>query len=83
MSARPSASRIERSRRQGATVYLKLSGIDTPEEIAPLRGEYLQLPEQERPQLDAGEFFQSDILGLSVETTAGVRLGVYAMPRPL
>lgn len=67
--------RVERSRWQNRVVYVKLSGIDTPEAVAALRGRYLELPEAERAPLQTNEYYQSDIIGLAVETVAGVALG--------
>jgi 16S rRNA processing protein RimM len=69
------ARRVERSRWQRRIVYVKLSGIDTPEAIAALRGWYLELPEEERATLAPGEYFLSDIIGLAVETVEGAPLG--------
>lgn len=67
--------RIQRSRWQGRVAYVKLTGINSPEAVAELRGQYLQVPESERTSLPADEYYQSDILGLRVETTAGAELG--------
>ncbi len=66
---------VQRSRWQGRTVYLKLTGINSSEDVAALRGEYLEVPEAERSDLPPDQYFQSDIIGLAVETTAGVSLG--------
>lgn len=67
--------RVQRSRWQGKTVYIKLTGINTPEDVAKLRGHYLELPEQARATPGTGVYFQSDIVGLRVETAAGEPLG--------
>jgi 16S rRNA processing protein RimM len=70
---------IQRSRwTERGVVVLKLSGIDTPEQVAALRGEYLQVPEADRPSLPEGEYYQDDLLGLSVRTTTGEDLGTVA-----
>jgi 16S rRNA processing protein RimM len=67
---------VERSRfNERGVVIVKLSGIDTPEQVAPLRGEYLQIPEAERAALPEGEFYSDDLLGLTVRTTDGRELG--------
>ena len=57
------------------TVVLKLSGIDAPEQVAALRGEFLQVPESTRPPLPEGEYYRDDLLGLAVRTTGGDDLG--------
>lgn len=67
--------RVERSRRQNRVVFLKLEGIESPEAIAPLRGCFLELPEAARAALEPGAYYQSDIIGLAVETTSGAPLG--------
>lgn len=66
---------VEHSRWQRSIVYLKLRGIDTAEDVAPLRGFPLEVPEAERAELPADEYFQSDLIGLRVLTTAGEDLG--------
>jgi 16S rRNA processing protein RimM len=66
---------VQRSRWQGRTVYLKLTGINSSEDVGEVRGQYLEVPEADRADLPPDEYFQSDIIGLSVETTAGAPLG--------
>lgn len=67
--------RVERSRQVERTVVVKLTGIDTPEAAAAFRGQYLQVPESDRPPLPEGEFYRADIIGLAVVTTGGEVLG--------
>ncbi|MHB8574969.1 MAG: ribosome maturation factor RimM [Dehalococcoidia bacterium] len=67
--------RIERSRRQGKFVIVKLTGIDTPEAIAELRGQFIEVPEGERIALSPDVYYQSDVVGLRVHTLAGADLG--------
>ncbi|HLZ70483.1 MAG TPA: ribosome maturation factor RimM [Dehalococcoidia bacterium] len=66
---------VERSRWQRGIVFVKLTGIDRPEAVAQVRGYPLELPEAERAELGANEFYQSDILGLRVLTSGGEELG--------
>ncbi len=66
---------VEHSRWQRGTVYLKLHGIDSLGDVAPLRGFPLEVPETERAELPADEYFQSDLIGLRVVTTGGEELG--------
>jgi 16S rRNA processing protein RimM len=56
---------------------LKFAGVDSIEQADVFRGAELWVPEAERGALPAGEFFESDLVGLSVvdAATAGV-LGV-------
>ena len=67
---------IERSRfNERGVAILKLSGIDTPEQLAPLRGEYVQIRETERVELPADEYYSDDLIGLAVRTADGRALG--------
>jgi 16S rRNA processing protein RimM len=67
--------KVQHSRWQGPHVILKLSGIATPEAVALLRGFLLELPESLRTELPPGEFYRSDIEGMTVVTAAGEELG--------
>jgi 16S rRNA processing protein RimM len=69
------ARKIEASRRHKRTLLLKLTGIDAREEIAPLRGEYLQVPESELAPLGEGEYYRYQLVGLRVVSTEGEELG--------
>ena len=56
---------------------LKFAGVDSIEQADVFRGAELWVPEVERGALPAGEFFQSDLVGLSVIDAATARpLGV-------
>jgi len=56
-------------------VYVKLTGINSPEAVAELRGQFLEVAESARSPLDDDQYYRSDILGLNVETTTGERIG--------
>ena len=75
VTLRGAVHRIEASRRHKNTVLLKLSGITTPDEIAPLRGEYLQVPETDLAPLPEGEYYRYQLIGLRVVSTEGEELG--------
>jgi 16S rRNA processing protein RimM len=66
---------VQRSRWQGRMVYVKLSGIASADAVAKLRGQYLEVPEAERIQLDPEQYYRSDIIGLAVATADGRDLG--------
>ena len=70
--------RIQSSRWQGSHVYVKLTGINSPEAVAELRGQFLEVAESARSALDDDQYYRSDILGLDVETTTGERIGTVA-----
>ena len=69
---------IESSRRHKGAVLLKLTGIDTPEEVAGYRGEYLQVPKADLAALDEGEYYRYELIGLRVVSTEGEELGEIA-----
>jgi 16S rRNA processing protein RimM len=58
-------------------MLLKFRGIDSIEDAEPWRGAEVRIPRSERVQLDAGEFFLSDLTGCEVvERGTGQSLGV-------
>lgn len=66
---------IVRRRWGGNYVFVKLAGIDTPEQVAQVRGAFFEVPEGERLPPPPDVFFQSDIIGMAVVTTDGRALG--------
>lgn len=63
--------------------YLKLSGVDSPEQAKLLQWKYVEAKD-EKPKLEMGEYLTNDLIGLRVETENGELLGkvddVLAMP---
>jgi 16S rRNA processing protein RimM len=55
---------------------LKLEGINTPEEAEKLRGQLVQVPIAEAWPLEEGAYYEYQIIGLPVRTTAGRDLGI-------
>ena len=78
VALRATVREIESSRRHKGAVLLKLAGIDTPEDVAGYRGEYLQLPEGDLAALDEGEYYRYELIGLRVVSTEGEELGEIA-----
>ena len=66
---------VQRSRRRGRFLYLKLSGIDHRQAAEAIRGHYLQLPETELDPLAEGEYYRFQLIGLAVRSTEGEALG--------
>ncbi len=66
---------IESSRPHKGAVLLRLSGIDTPEEVAGYRGEYLLVQESDLEELGEGEYYRYELIGLRVVSTEGEELG--------
>ncbi|MDI6870331.1 MAG: ribosome maturation factor RimM [Bacillota bacterium] len=66
---------VERARRQGRLVLLKLAGVDSVEAAESLRGRLLFVPRQEVVPLPEGRFYVFDLVGLLVVTEDGAPLG--------
>lgn len=60
---------------QNGRVVLKFSGYDTIESAKSLVGYELGLPEEERVKLSAGEFYDWELEGCSVEIQGGSAIG--------
>ncbi len=56
-------------------VLLKLNGIDTPEKAGLLKGAEIGVDRCDLPDLQEGEYFWADLIGLEVLTSAGQLLG--------
>ena len=66
---------IAASRWTGDRVYLTVLGIDDRETAETLRGELVEIPDQQRPPADQGLYYVDDIEGLAVSDIAGRDLG--------
>jgi len=66
---------IEACRWDRGRLYLRLPGIDSAEAAAALRHRLLEIPEREVKPLADGQYYQFQIVGLPVRTTAGLPLG--------
>ena len=62
--------------RQGKTLIGKLEGVVDRDAALAVHGTRLAVARAELPSLEADEFYWSDLLGLTVRTTADKRLGV-------
>ena len=68
--------RIERVRRHGDVLLLKLEGIDDRTRAETLRRRRLWVPYSQRHPLPPNTFYVDDLRGLPVEKADGTRLGV-------
>jgi 16S rRNA processing protein RimM len=71
----PVKVRIEAARIHNKFVLIKLAGFDDRDAADSLRGELLQIPEEEGLPLAEGEYYLYQLLGLSVFTEQGEQLG--------
>ncbi len=56
-------------------VILKLKGYNDINEVEALKGAELYIPREEGAELEDGEYYIADIIGMDVVTDDGVRLG--------
>lgn len=61
---------------QGKAVIAQLSGINDRDQAARLMGWEIFVTPEQLPVPAQGEYYWSDLIGLKVETTLGVQLGV-------
>lgn len=66
---------IERSKKAGRFLSLKLAGIESREDARPLQGAYLEALETNLQSLGEGEYYRFQLLGLAVRSSAGRNLG--------
>lgn len=65
-------------RESGRKLIAKLKGVDDRDAAADLAGAIIAVPRSELPELDADDFYWTDLEGLEVRNTAGDRLGTVA-----
>lgn len=66
---------VEHARLHSRFAVFKFAGFDTPESVAKLRGEVVQIPAQEAAPLRKGQYYHHEIIGLNVITTDGEPVG--------
>lgn len=68
--------RVENGRRQAKTVIAKLQGVDDRDAARQLIGALIAITPDQLPQLEQGEYYWRDLIGMRVINTEGVELGV-------
>ena len=66
---------IKRAKAHRSLVLLKLIGLTTRGAAEALRGKEVMVNREDLPEPDEGEYYQADLIGLSVVTVSGVLLG--------
>lgn len=69
------AYKVRLSRQLAPSLLLQLEGVNTRIGAAALGGRYLEVPEEELAELEEGEYYRFEIVGLDVVDSAGARLG--------
>jgi 16S rRNA processing protein RimM len=72
---RPRAYEVLEAIPQPPRLILKLKGIEKVEEAEPLIGKEIFIKREALLELEKGEYYWMDILGMEVETQAGKRIG--------
>ncbi len=67
--------KVERVRWQKGQPVLKLSAVDDRDHAESLRGRYLRVPGSHLAELEEGEFYLFQLMGLEVVTDGGRQLG--------
>jgi len=67
---------VEWSREGQPGLVVKLRGIDNRTLAELFRGRYLEVPEDRMRELEAGRFYYRQVVGLTVVTQSGRRVGV-------
>jgi 16S rRNA processing protein RimM len=71
----PQPLRVESARLHKNFILLKLAGYDSREQVERLRGQWLQVPEEEAIPLEEGEYFLYQLIGLQLFQDTGLFLG--------
>ncbi len=71
-----SERRVEWSREGQPGLVIKLQGIDNRTMAELFRGRYLEVPDEQMRALEPGRFYHRQLIGLTVQTNSGLRLGV-------
>ena len=66
---------VAEGRRHGNAVAVRLVGCEDRDRAVALTGAVVAIDRAQLPRLDHGEFYWSDLEGLEVVDTAGIRLG--------
>lgn len=72
------AFQVERARLHSGFAVMKFAGWETPEMVAKLRGQAIQVSIDDAASLREGQYFHHQIIGLPVFTTGGEELGAVA-----
>ncbi len=70
------ALQLTHCRHHNEGLLLTFQGLSTPEEVGLLRNQLLYVRADDRPPLEEGEFYQHQLINLSVVNDAGEPIGV-------
>ncbi|HSQ88670.1 ribosome maturation factor RimM [Romboutsia sp.] len=67
---------VEKVRYKGNMVIMKIKGIDRVEDAEKLKNKFMYVSREDSRELQEGEFFISDMIGMDVYTVDGEHIGV-------
>jgi len=67
---------VEKIKVKGKFAFVKLKGIDSPEEVRKYSGRFLEVTEDMLAPLEEGEFYFQEVEGLDLESSDGNLLGI-------
>ena len=67
--------RLVKSRQHREGLLITFEGLSTPEEASQFRNQIVYVRTEDRPPLEAGEYYHHQLIGLSVSTVEGESLG--------
>ena len=68
-------ARLDEARVHGKGIVAKFAGCDDRDAAALMRGQAIAIRREQLPAAEEGEYYWVDLVGLRVETLAGVELG--------
>ncbi len=66
---------VNRMREHGDSYVVGFEALTTPEDAAAFRGGLIKIPRDQTPPLPAGQYYESDLVGLQVRSEQGQPLG--------
>ncbi len=70
------ATVVNRVREDRGFYVLGLEALSTPEEAARFRGGFIKIPRDQAPPLPDGQYYEFDLIGMTVLDETGVVLGI-------
>lgn len=67
---------VEKVRYKGDMVIMKIKGIDKVEDAEKLKNKFMYVSREDSRELEEGEFFISDMIGIDVCTVGGEHIGI-------
>ena len=73
--ARLGPLKLKFSQQKGKVLLACFSGVESRSDAADLVGKMIEVPQEALPELEKGEYYWSQLIGLQVDNTEGIQLG--------